>query len=127
MAFLCFMWCSSGTECSALGYISPRGSPGARGHRRGTTGAFIYVSLLENTESYLCLKEPFSEVYQHRLALSAGVRVNFKWMCLRSEKWKGKREKMSPVTFEKNKERKQKWKGLRIESAGTVTKVARRH
>lgn len=36
----------------------PRGSPGARGHRRGTTGAFIYVSLLKNTEK-LVFKRAF--------------------------------------------------------------------
>lgn len=39
-----------------------------------STGAFIYASLLQKLRN-LCLKEPFFQGYQRRLAVSAGVQV----------------------------------------------------
>lgn len=65
----------AGTECSAQGYICARLSRGPGPSPWHNGGFYLCFSTGKHRETYLCLKDPFFEVYQRRLALSAGVQV----------------------------------------------------
>lgn len=67
-------------------------------------GFYLHFSPAETEK--LVFKRAFSRAISADSLYLQGFRLNFKWMCLRLEKWRGKREKMSRVMFERNKARK---------------------
>lgn len=70
--FMCH-WLGRSAPLKGTSAARLSGGPGPSPWHDG--GFYLCFSPGKHRETYLCLKEPFFQVYQRRLALSAGVQV----------------------------------------------------